>query len=62
MNEVKNWLFEFGEEWYWVGGRDVDEVDDIIWVEQAEYIAALLWGVGEPIHPNGDCVYLDINR
>ncbi len=63
MYQVMSWLPEIttGDE-FWVGGKDIYEEDNAVWVANGWNILGLSWAPVEPNYLNGDCVLLEINH
>ena len=62
MEVMISWLAEngIGGHTFWVGAADRDGVDEVLWVENGWVVLTSFWSTDEPVHNNGDCVFLNI--
>ncbi len=46
----------------WVGARDEDNFDEYTWDRSSAVVSTSLWNSPEPIHGNGNCIYLEASN
>ena len=62
MAEIRNWVARLGESaYFWVGARDLNSADDIVWTNTGEFVDVVFWMSDEPYHSQGDCVSLGVH-
>ena len=61
MVQLMNWLVGNGIDRYWVDAMDYTGANDVMWMTLGQNVYNGLWMIGEPVHGNGDCVFLDVN-